>query len=471
MPFLRQLVSRLKRQLKAARADRLYLNSAALVINTGVNAAFGLVFWTLAARHFETAGIGIVTATTSLSTLLGTIGCLGLPNALIRYLLRAGRATRTLLVLSLVLSQALTMIVTSTLALTSLAPPAVHALPGGFLAVVLFMQATAASMIIDACLMAVRHAEFIALKNTLIGIARVVALFWALVPNTQVETLLWIQTATSAAGSVLAGAVLLLRLLPSVTSPDAPRLTGLVRYSASNLVAMSLGILPMATTPALVLRFGDATAAAYFSFCLMLISLLNIFASSISQSMFTEAQYGRHPTQLLRQAGRTLAVVLLPALVVFLLAAPIALWLFGADYRDNATMALRIMALGSVPSGISYLIDAYVNGRGDGRGFLLLNLQNSALVLTLVAVGAHSFGIDGAALGWTAAQLVSVLISISYFRWSTRRAIPAEEKQHPDDDDEPGVQNVPPILRPQELHDRGHSPVPQRRTSDRQSRP
>lgn len=424
MLFPRLPLARLGRQLRAVRADRLYLNSAALVINTGVNAAFGLVFWTVAARHFPASDIGVVTATTSLGVLLGTIGCLGLPNALIRYFLRSGRASRTFLWLSLVVTQVVTMVITCAVAMTSLAPPAVHALPGGFIAVVLFMQATAASMIVDASLMAVRHAEFIALKNTVTGIGRVAALFLVLGPGTQVEILLWIQTATSAAGAVIAAVILLVRLVPSVASSAAPQLKGLVHYSGSNLVAMSLGILPTAATPALVLRFGDAAAAAYFSFCVMLIGLLNIFASSISQSMFTEAQYGRHALQLLRQAGRSLAVVLLPAVAIFVLLAPIALWMFGDDYRENAALALRVMALGCVPAGLSYLIDACVNGRGDGRGYLLLNLQNSALVLVLVVVGVHTHGINGAAAGWTAAQLLSVVISAWYLRWSTKPAIP-----------------------------------------------
>ncbi|MFT4163885.1 MAG: lipopolysaccharide biosynthesis protein [Microlunatus sp.] len=421
---LRRPLSEFGTRLRAARRDRLYLNSAALVLNTGINAAFGLVFWTVAARHFAAGDIGIVTATTSLAGVLGTIGCLGLPNALIRYMSRAGRSVRKLLLLSLVITQTLTLIVSSAVALTALAPPAVHALPGGFIAVLLFMQTTAASMILDASMMAMRHAEYIALKNAFVGVVRLVVLFAVLAPDTPVESLLWIQTGTAAAGSGAAVVFLLTRLIPSMASQAAPRLGGLARYSGSNLLAMTVGILPASVTPSIVLHYGDAAAAAYFSFCIMLIGLLNIFASSISQSMFAEASYGRHPNQLLRQATRSLVVVLLPAVGVAILAAPLGLWLFGAEYKDQATLALRVMVLGCIPSGISYLIDASVNGRGDGRGYFLLNLQNSILVLVFVALGAHSHGINGAAVGWAAAQLVSVGISICYLRWFTVKVSP-----------------------------------------------
>jgi O-antigen/teichoic acid export membrane protein len=62
---------------------------------------------------------------------------------------------------------------------------------------------------------------------------------------------------------------------------------------------------------------------------------------------------------------------------------------------------------------VNYLVDALVNGRGDGSGYLLLNVLNAVLVVAGVAVGARS-SLTGAAIGWVAAQAVSALVGVVF---------------------------------------------------------
>ncbi len=72
--------------------DAVYRGSTLLLLNTALLAAFGFVFWAVAARLYPASDVGAFSGITAGVGLLGAIGALGLPNTLMRHLATAAAA-------------------------------------------------------------------------------------------------------------------------------------------------------------------------------------------------------------------------------------------------------------------------------------------------------------------------------------------------------------------------------------------
>src|SRR3990172_10127727 len=74
------------RQLKGLVRSTLYANSVYLMAANVVNAGFGFLFWTAAARLYRPEDVGLAAGAVSGMSLLVMISALGLDYAMIRFL-------------------------------------------------------------------------------------------------------------------------------------------------------------------------------------------------------------------------------------------------------------------------------------------------------------------------------------------------------------------------------------------------
>ena len=73
-------------KFKELFTDSLYKNSMFLILNAGVMALFGFIFWNIAARLFTVAEVGMASALISAMGLIVALSTLGFNVALIRFL-------------------------------------------------------------------------------------------------------------------------------------------------------------------------------------------------------------------------------------------------------------------------------------------------------------------------------------------------------------------------------------------------
>ncbi|MGP0002579.1 MAG: lipopolysaccharide biosynthesis protein, partial [Acetobacteraceae bacterium] len=78
--------SKLQALSKRIREDQMTWNSLYLVLNTGLQAAFGFMFWIVAAHLFSVGEVGRATALVSASSLIGSVTLFGLNTGIGRYL-------------------------------------------------------------------------------------------------------------------------------------------------------------------------------------------------------------------------------------------------------------------------------------------------------------------------------------------------------------------------------------------------
>lgn len=154
------------------RDNHMVRNSMWLLLNTGLQAGLGFVFWILAAHVFTTPAVGRATSLLSATTLIAYVALLGIGTTLIRYLPTSDHrdtliTTGLLLVGSFAALLALGYALAAPAFASSIAFLAHRALfVVGF---VLFGAATAINLVTDAVFIAFRRAGVNALVDGGIG--------------------------------------------------------------------------------------------------------------------------------------------------------------------------------------------------------------------------------------------------------------------------------------------------------------
>jgi O-antigen/teichoic acid export membrane protein len=410
--------------------DAVYRGSTLLLINTALLAAFGFVFWAVAARLYPASDVGAFSAITAGVGLLGAIGALGFPNTLMRHLATAAAARQL----------ALAAIVASTVAGGGLCLAVVLALgdhlPGDLdlgrtdhrVLVAALAMVAAVSAVVDGGLIALRATRAVLLKNLAGSVAKIAAL--AAVAAAGVGGLLGL-VAAYAAGSAIAVALGIAALRRHLDAGDPGArpfavLRSHLSFSGGSYLGTVIGILPATIVPLMVLSARGPEETAYFTVAFMLASFLNFVPSTTAQVLMAEASRRDRPLRAITgKALRHVYGLLLPAVVLLVVTAPVVLRVFGADYADGATACLQLLAVGALATGCTYLIDAILAARDRMRAYVAINATNAAAVLVLVAFALpHGLAAVGAA--WAVAQTASVVLGLVLLRvtgvWRSRPA-------------------------------------------------
>jgi O-antigen/teichoic acid export membrane protein len=99
--------------------------------------------------------------------------------------------------------------------------------------------------------------------------------------------------------------------------------------------------------------------------------------------------------------------LLIPAMLILVLCAPLILGLFGREYSDGAAPTLQLLALSAVFTGGTYIVDVALAARDRVRAYVLMNAVNATFVLVAVGVLLPQ-GLTYGALGWLVAQAASL---------------------------------------------------------------
>jgi O-antigen/teichoic acid export membrane protein len=426
-------VSRPGAVLARVAADALYRTSGLLVINLAVLSGLGFAFWTIAARLFPAADVGVFNGWIAASTLLATVGGLGLGNTLIRQLAHH-REPRRLIVtcLALIGSAGALLCLIALLVTPIVVPDALNLRTdgGARVVVLLLIVVSALSGLVDACLVAAQSGRALIVKNLAGGFARCGLL--PLMTDAGVTGLLVAYTVGTVLAALLAWRDVLAAYPPTAAwqRPGLALARPFVRFSVANYLGGVIGILPGTLVPLIVLAVDGPTAAAHLGIAFLLVGFLNFLPSSIAQAFFAQASRpGVDAAHELRKATRTSYVVMIPAVAVFALAAPLLLRAFGNGYAAAATTPLRILALAGLATALTYLVDAALNVHHRPLAYGAMNIVNAVLVVGGTAVAVDS-GLTSVAWAWLAAQAASAVIGLAVIR-VPRRTTPEFQGQRP----------------------------------------
>ena len=432
MSILSRAAPTTRRVLRHLR-DPLFRTGDLLMVNAGVSAALGMLFWVGAAHHYGRTDVGTNAAAISAMMLLAGFAQLNLMSAMVRFVPTAGHGTRRLVASAYVVSivSATVFSVVFLLGIRVWAPGLAQLLDHWPVAP-WFVLATCAWCVFvlqDAVLTGLGRPGWVPLENGVFSLAKyglVVVLFAAL-PHYGVFAA-W--TIAVFVPTIPVNVFIFRRAIPAHVAEAhyahrAPTVRELSRFLAGDYVAALAWISATALLPVMVLDRLGARPTASFSTAWAVGLALFMVSSSMGQSLVVrgatdEAQVSHHSHRALTHA----LGLLVPAVAVVLVAAPAILRIFGTVYAFEGTALLRYMALASLPTLYVTLVVSELRVQRRMLRVAVIMVVLAVLVLTLSYTLIDQMGITAIGIAWLVSEGTVALALVAMRRWPSRAEAP-----------------------------------------------
>jgi O-antigen/teichoic acid export membrane protein len=408
----------LARRARAAATlnSSLLANASSMVGTSLVTSVLGLVFWVVAARHFDRGAVGVASAATSAMILLGFTGTAGLGTLLMGELPQREAGHRSLLNAALIVAGAAGTALG--LAFATIAPVVSSnfaPLDETSLAIVFFaggVGLTSLGFVLDQALIGLLRGGLQLTRNVVFALIKLLALVVvaALVSGAGAA---WIYSAWTA--GIALSLVVLVRLYTRREGDPMQPSFGLLhemRRSAASHAAVNLALETAdLAMPILVVMILSATANSGFYMAWMVAGFLVMIPLSLSMVLY--AIESASSDRLLGRFRFTFRLSLAFGVIANLILLPGAsplLQLFGSAYADQATVLVHIMALGVFPLTVKTHYVAIRRLQRQLRTALPIVWAGTLLELGGGALGAVLGGLEGVAWGWLAGLCVEALV-------------------------------------------------------------
>jgi O-antigen/teichoic acid export membrane protein len=413
-------------------SEPLLRNGLALSLSATLSSAIGFVFWLLAAHRYPPRVVGADAVAISALQLVGGVAQLNLANGMIRFLPGSGGHRRRFILGSYAVSTvvALGLGIGFVILAPSLASGLRAALSQHWVAIV-WVVATACWGVFaleDGALTGLRHARWVPIENAGHGIlkaALVVPL--ALISPEGGIFLAW--GAATIVTIIVTNAFLFARAVPAEIrrAPEGILDLGqLRRYLPFDYLGSLCWLACTNLLPIFIIRRVGAAASAYFSLPWVVTYVLYLVSISLGSSLIVEATADPHDLRVrCRRVVGQLLRLLVPAVAVVVIAAPLILRLFGSAYASASVTTLRVLALSALPFILVSTTISALRVLQKTRFVFLINASFLVLVGAGTWYGLPRFGILAAAMSWLGAQILIagvLLIVISLVGVGSARA-------------------------------------------------
>jgi O-antigen/teichoic acid export membrane protein len=391
-----------------------------------MNAAFGFIFWTAAARLYHPNDVGLAAAAVSAVGLLAMLSGLGLDYALVKFLpgtLRPQEIINSCLTIGSAVALLVAGAFLAGLGLWSPAMLPVRSNPVYAVSLVVAAAFMTACGYMAAIYLSRKNARLVFGQSLIFGAAMVgAAIAFALAGAGAVGLLgAWVVGLFAAAGVGLA--VFLPRLegggfrfRPAVTREVV---NNMAHFASANYVSAVLWSAPASVLPIVVTNVAGAEANAYFYVAMSVGGLLAMVPTAVSMSLF--AHGSRDETDLFQRAfesARFSLLLLAPAIVGIFLFGRKVLLIFGKAYSDAGTTLLWMLALSVLPLAVNYLFFSVRRVQQRMSGVIAGTVWVLIVTLGLSIILLPRIGLFGTGIAWFAAQTSLALVILARFALS-----------------------------------------------------
>jgi O-antigen/teichoic acid export membrane protein len=406
-------VKKLGVALRHGMADSLYRNSFYLFLSSGSTALTGFLFWTIAARLFPPAEVGIVSTLIAAATFIGSASIFGLDHTLIHYL---GKHPKKIFsILNTAFTVAVIGVVVIGLLYVLVVPIITPELDfiassllwlGGF---ILLMLVTTWNNLLNSVFIGLRITYFVLLAGLFFGVLRIVLL--PIFNSYGLPGLLSAHLLAFGIGVVVAFICIFRAkkyvFVPRITSDVIRLIKG---YSLKTYAASLLASMPPLLTPLFVITWLGPSAAAYYAMPLMVVGLLTIIPMATSQSLFAEGVSSS--SDLRRHSIRAIKFIyalIIPAAALVIIAGKWVLGFFGAAYADQGYVVLVLLSVALVFKAGSFPLVAVLRIVGDIKEIIIVSF-----IYTLFVISAMYIAITSAHALWAvgAVMVVAEIIAL-----------------------------------------------------------
>lgn len=375
--------------------DPLYKNSFFIMLTSASAAAFGFIFWMLAAKLYPKEDVGVATALISSLFLLILLSRFGLDQSIIRFFPEKdkGKVFGTSAIITTFFAILFGIIFILGVNVWS---PELRIVKKYALLYLIFLIATSITSLAGTSFVASRKAEYYFFQNLLVG-SRIVFLF----PLVFFGALgIFSSMGISFMLALMFSTFLLLKLGLKPAGIDKKFLNDTFHFSAGNYIAGLLITAPNMILPIMVLNVLGAGETAHYYITFAIVSLLFIIPGAVSTSLFVEGSHGEALKKTTLKSIFAIFSLLIPAVIILYFFGEFVLKLIGKDYAAGGLHLLRIMALSSFFVAICRIYFSIKRVQKDIKGLILLSALIFALLLGLSYPFMLKFGIVGVGYAW-----------------------------------------------------------------------
>ena len=400
----------MKEKLRKFYADHLFRNTLYLMLNTGVQAALGFVFWIICARLFLPADIGIATSLISVMTLIAYVSLLGFNGTFIRFLPTSPNRNKEI-------NTGFWLTLGATIAFGSIfveliryLAPRLEIVHQSFFYAIGFVVLTAMTTInqlTDSIFIALRSAKYSFITDAgVMGVMKIVLIFLFIGFGAYG---IFMAAGSAAALATLASIFFLIYRFGYVPNLSIDRATvqKVSGYSSSIYFASLFTAAPPLILPLIVLdRLGPA-AAAYYYLTYAVAGLLYAAMFTIVQSFFVEGSYEEvELVKLARRAFGILAAITIPAATVLGIFGPFLLRVFGKAYIDGGAETLILFAVAAPAVAMCSFANTILYLRKQVVAVVFVNLTYFLSICGL-ALAWTGYGLPWVATAWIVGNLIA----------------------------------------------------------------
>ncbi|HEX2073570.1 MAG TPA: hypothetical protein VHF92_07275 [Geodermatophilus sp.] len=389
---------------RAHLAQPFYRNAYALMLNTGLTGALGLVYWFLAAQNYSADDVGRGSTAISVMTLLSGLVALNVSGTLNRFLPQSGRSVRRVVTYAYLLTCAAVVLLTlGFFATLDLWGPSFDLFRDPTFRTWFLVAVVGAGVFTaqDGVLTGLRSAVWVPVENAVFGVAKIVLLV-VLARTFPAEGVFLSWVVPMVVILLPTNALIYGRLLPRRLRAEGDRApahapAAVWRFFAADYVGAVVMFATVHVVPVLVADRVPPATYAYFFVAWVIGSMLNLVAVNLATSLSVEGVYERATLAANCRAAllRALALMILAA-VVLGLGAYYLLGFFGGAYLE-AVPLLQLLALAALPRAVTEIYVGVLRAEGRAPHIVRLQVLRGLLILGSVVFCLYQ--------GWVSATL------------------------------------------------------------------
>ncbi len=362
----------------------LYKNSFYLMINTGVLAISGFVFWLLVARVYTPHEIGIATTLFSAILMISGISIFGLNAGLLRYIPKSKsfhKRFNSSIILVSVWGSILSGIYLAILPLISHDLTFIRSNSFFIVSFILFTIISTISELLESVFLALKKTPYILQKNGIFSILKLVLpfLFISLGAYGIISSIF-----ISSAFAVFIGFILLYketsyRFHPQFSAKD---ISDMATYSFGSFISAQMSNLPLYLLPIIITAKLSVIQTAYYFIAASIASFLYVIPKIVTQNLLVEGSHDeKNVKSHILHSGIIIFSLFIPLAFGIIFFGQYILSLFGKNYSQEGFMLLRLLTVSSFFACFNAVFGTIYAIKKQVKLLILANTTYSAILL------------------------------------------------------------------------------------------
>lgn len=382
----------------------LLINSLFILLSSISNAAFGFIFWMIAAKIYPQEDVGVATAAISSMAVLIFLSRFGLDQSIIRFFPSRDK-NKILSTSSIVVIFFTTLIGIVFIFWIDFWSPELGILKESAIVYIIFLLANSLTNLTGIFFIALRKTKYYLLQNFLIGIRIIFVLllvnfgFWGIYCSVGISFII----------AFIYSAYVLLKLGFKQVTVDTNFLKESFEYSKRNYIVSLLTLVPSNLLPIMVLNILGAKNAAYYYIDYAITSFLFMVPTAFSTSVFVEGSYGESLKKSYLNSSLSVFLLLIPLIIFFYFFGGLVLGIIDKSYVQGFE-TLKYMVISSLFYSINQMYFSLKRVQNNINTLIFLSGFTCILLMGSSYIFMQKYGLIGLGYSWNLSYILSALV-------------------------------------------------------------